>query len=183
MDGSTAIEDKMKIKYVNSGLEEHVSNEIGKFAVKAGIAIEVVAPQKPPAYAEVTWAVRDGAKAGDFLYPPCIYAKCSRCATQTWQESNKGTAHLTIQYRHTAGCAGAAIPGVPEQVPAHIAEEYTKRWAVYIRLSRKKKVVLPALTSTNTAELDRRLMAAAGQKTREELILEAKKLAATAKKG
>ena len=163
----------MKIKYVNSGLEEHVSNEIGKFAVKAGIAIEVVAAEKPPAYAEVTWAVRDGAQVGDYLYPPEIFARCSLCGTPMWQSSQKGTAHLTMQYRH---CGNRW----PEQVPEHIAQEYLKRWKAYQTLSRNRKA--PALTSTNSAERDRQLMKAAGYKTREELILEAVKLA-PAKKG
>jgi hypothetical protein len=173
----------MKLKHKGSLVVYNVPQEVGQKLVAAGLADEVVEKVIPPPAYGITWAVRDGARVEDFVYPPQIYAKCSVCAFPHWQESTKGTAHLTMQYRHKPGCAAVAVPGTVEQVPAHIAAEYEKRWAKYLSLSRNKKVVLPALTSTNTAEQDRGLMAAAGLKSREELILEAKKLAARAKKG
>ena len=160
----------------NKGSQEtyHVPTGVGKAMIHAGFAEEVVPPVTKPV-PNTTWAVRDGARVEDFVYPPVIYAKCSHCGKSEWQSSQKGTAHLTMRYRHLAGCAGVVIPGVPEQVPDHIAQEYMKRWTAYQSLSRNRKA--PALTSMNSAERDRRLMKAAGYKTREELILEAVKLA------
>jgi hypothetical protein len=166
----------MKLKDKGSLVVYNVPQEVGQKLVAAGLAVEVVAASAPElAYAEILWQVRDGAKVEDFLYPPEIFAKCSRCGNPTWQSSQKGTAHQTMQYRH---CGGRV-----EEVPEHIAQEYTKRWAAYISLSKKKKVVLPALTSR---EIDRArdalVMKDAGYKTREELILEAR-LSVPARKG
>lgn len=149
----------------NKGSQEtyHVPTGVGKAMIHAGFAEEVVPPVKK-AVPNSTWAVRDGARVEDFQYPPEIYVRCSNCGNPLWQSSNKGTAHLTVEYRHC---------GVAEKCPAEITEEYLRRWAAYKRLSRKA----PPITSTSSAERDRHLMKAVGYKTREELILEAVKLA------
>ena len=163
----------MKLKDKGSLVVYNVPQEVGQKLVAAGLADEVVAAPAPePAYAEILWRVQDGAKVGDFLYPPEIFAMCSKCGNQIWKSSQQGTAHLTIQFRHRAGCPSVTVPGVVEQIPEHIVKEYQARWSKYQSLS-KKKIVPPPLTTTNTADLDRRLMKAAGHKTREELILEA----------
>jgi hypothetical protein len=157
----------MKLKDKGSLVVYNVPQEVGQKLVAAGLAVEVVAPPEPVAYySDVTWQVRDGSRVGNFLYPPEIYAYCSRCSAKVWHGSPKGTAHLTMQFRHC---------GRPEEVPANITEEYAKRWIAYVSLSRKKNATLPPpLTSR---EIDRArdaaVMKAAGYKTREQLILEA----------
>jgi hypothetical protein len=138
----------VKIKYLATGVEEHVSNEIGNFAVKAGIAEQVFPDWKPLPVPQMYWAVRDGARVGDYLYAPSIQVKCPGCGQHTWHSSDKGTAHLTLEFRHLGGCNAM---GVPEQVPAHIAEEYVKRWTAYAALSKKgKPAAPPAITKNNS---------------------------------
>jgi hypothetical protein len=140
----------MKLKDKGSLVVYNVPQEVGQKLVASGLALEVVSAEKPPASVRMFWAVRDGAKVGDFLYPCGIFAKCSHCGVQSYQESTKGTAHETMKFRHAAGCASVTVPGIPEPVPAHIAEAYKTRWAKYISLSRNKKVVLPALTKNTS---------------------------------
>jgi hypothetical protein len=131
----------MKLRDKGSLVVYNVPQEVGQKLVAAGLAVEVVAPVEPVRNANVTWQVVDGAKVGDFLYPPEIKAFCSGCGNPQWQSSNKGTAHLTMKYRHC---------GRLEEVPAHIAEEYLKRWTAYISRSRRKTVALPALTKNDS---------------------------------
>jgi len=170
----------MKLKDKGSLVVYNVPQEVGQKLVAAGLATEVVAPVEPVRYANVTWQVVDGAKVGDFLYPPEIKAFCSGCGNPQWQSSNKGTAHLSMKYRHC---------GRLEEVPTHIAEQYLKRWTAYISLSKKKITKVappPPLTSANDNQRDAAWMRTMNEngpiyKTREQLIAEALTTAAAAK--
>jgi hypothetical protein len=149
----------------NKGSQEtyHVPTGVGKAMIHAGFAEEVVPPVKKPV-PNATWAVRDGARVGDFQYPPCIYAGCSTCGTTSWMESAKGTAHLTQVFRHCL---------IVENVPLNIAKEYERRFAEYKSRFRTKKSppLIPVIDSTVVYQ---HLAKFHGIKSHDELILAAK---------
>ena len=91
----------MQIRYEKTGEVEHVSNEVGRFAIKTGLATEVipvpttVQAKKGPS---TTWAAVRGQISGDYEEQPFIYHHCGTCGIAG--SSTGRTAHITQKIRH-----------------------------------------------------------------------------------
>ena len=144
--------------------EYHVPSGVGKAMIHAGLAEEVVAaaPKQTP---KTNWSASEGRYAGiDYQFPPFVHCTCSTCGQRQWVENPKSFA-----FRHC---------GVAEQIPNTVLEDYERLLRAYQARSKKKKE--PALT-VDTAVVDRQVMKANGIKTREELLLEHRRLNEAAK--
>ena len=86
----------MQIRYEKTGEIEHVSNEVGRFAIKTGLATEVipvpttVQAKKGPS---TTWAAVRGQISGDYEEQPFIYHHCGTCGIAG--SSTGRTAYIT----------------------------------------------------------------------------------------
>lgn len=149
----------MQIRYEKTGEVEHVSNEVGRFAIKTGLATEVipvpttVQKKKGP---NTTWAAVRGQISGDYEEQPFIYHHCGTCSLRG--SSTGRTAHLTQQIRHC---------GVVEMPPKDVVEKYVQLWNTR---EKRKRTSKPLMASSTL--VDKELAKVRGVKTHEELILE-----------
>lgn len=103
------------------------------YLISTGKFEKCEAPLTPKTYPEMKWAVRDGDPVDDMAYPPSIFYSCGACGNPGRISGPSATAQII---RHC---------GVAESVPEHIAAEYTKRRAAYLkRYPVKPKVAAPA---------------------------------------
>ena len=149
----------MQIRYEKTGEVEHVSNEVGRFAIKTGLATEVipvpttVQAKKGP---NTTWAAVRGQISGDYEEQPFIYHHCGTCGIVG--SSTGRTAHITQQIRHC---------GVVERPPQNVVEKYVELWNKREKRKRKSK---PLMASSNL--VDKELAAIRGVKTHEQLVVD-----------
>jgi hypothetical protein len=146
----------MQIRYMKTGEVEHVSNEVGKFAVKTGLASEVIpTPKQEPIILASQWAASEGRHASiDYQFPPFIVWSCGACGANSYVENP------------SEGFVGRHC-GLAEPIPSHVREKYDELMKAYKFRSRKP----PALT-LDSKLVDRQLASVRGIKTREQLAIE-----------
>jgi hypothetical protein len=115
----------MIIKYKN-GVEKHVSTDVGRGFIDAGLA-EEVKPKVERPEPNTTWKVIDGAVVGDYQHKPAIVYKCATCGNGA--VSDGPTVHKTVQFRHC---------GIVEPVPQEFANEYVRRREAYDKRGRRR---------------------------------------------
>lgn len=148
----------MQIRYEKTGEIEHVSNEVGRFAIKTGLATEVipvpttVQAKKGPS---TTWAAVRGQISGDYEEQPFIYHHCGTCGIAG--SSTGRTAHITQKIRHC---------GVVEGPPQNVVDQYVALWNTREKRKRKSK---PLMASSHL--VDQALAAVRGVKTHEQLVV------------
>jgi hypothetical protein len=116
----------MLIRYKNNGVEKHVTNEVGRGFVDAGLAVEVL-PEIDRRHPNTNWKVIDGAIVGDYQYPPAIGYRCATCGSGA--VSDGPTVHKTVQFRHC---------GIVEPVPQDVANEYVRRREAYFKRGKQR---------------------------------------------
>jgi hypothetical protein len=116
----------MQIKYLNNGVVKHVTNEVGRGFIDAGLAVEI--PSATPApKPNLKWIARPGEYIGDYQAPPYIYQHCDSCGWKGATEPSKDPDKL--QVRHCLG--------VVEKVPADVVKQYLALFHAYRSRSRK----------------------------------------------
>jgi hypothetical protein len=138
------------------------------FDVAAGLATALIAqgflevkqivPAKP--YAELKWHVSPGPIEGDYQFPPRLFHSCGGCGVRGMTESSQGTAHKSTKVYH---CGERGL-----MCPPDVAAQYEKAFAAW--KARSKKPPVEKLSPVSPAYFLR----AAGIKSKDQLILEAK---------
>jgi hypothetical protein len=124
----------------------------GYFEIKASV------PAKP--YPELKWHVSPGPIEGDYQFPPRLFHSCGVCGVRGMTESSQGTAHKSTKVYH-CGERGLMCPPL-------VAEQYENAFAAW--KARSKKPPVEKISPVSPPHLLR----AAGIKSRDQLILEAK---------
>jgi hypothetical protein len=143
----------MQIRYKETGELDHVSSEVGRFAIKTGVAEEVLPTPKASDVITTNWVAKEGRYVSiDYQFPPHVAWSCGKCGQ--WQAGP----NLNVA-RHC---------GVVDYIPSHIKSEYERLLADYKGRSRKKPQ--PAKVDSHTT--DPRQLSYFGIKTKEQLALQ-----------
>jgi hypothetical protein len=152
-------EAAMLLRNKSTNEQYHVPSGVGKAMIHAGLAEEVVAAAQKQT-PKTNWSASEGRHAGiDYQFPPFVHVGCSTCKQSRWVEN----VTPTFTFRHC---------GVAEQIPNTVLAQYGALLRAYKARSKKKEPVL----TVDTAVVDRQVMKNLGIKTREELLLEHKRL-------
>jgi hypothetical protein len=107
----------MLIKLKGTNKEEHVSQTVASVLIAMGAAVEVK-PTSTPTDKPTVWGVTG--MLSD--YPPMVTWKCPNCGQSGQQESERGTADRTAEFRH---CKKV------EKCPEDVSRNYGKAWEAF----------------------------------------------------
>jgi hypothetical protein len=85
------------------------------------------------------WAARQGMREGDYQSPPQIFHSCCTCGTKGWTESQKGTAHQSVEVRHCR---------IVDRCPGEVAAKYLELFNDWKSRSRRPVVKVSANTDS-----------------------------------
>jgi hypothetical protein len=115
------------------------------FDVAAGLAEALLAqgyvkiePEIKRPTPNAQWAARPGVREGDYQGPPKLFYSCSACGNLHTTESQKGTAHISAEFRHC---------GVVDRCPEDVAAKYQELFNEWKSRSRKSNTKKPAVSA------------------------------------
>jgi hypothetical protein len=129
----------------------HVQSSVGRALILLGAVEEYREP--PKTIQAVQWSARQGSLQGQ--YPPVIHVYCPNCSKSEFTESQKGTAHETVQQRGFAHCMGVEYP------PEVVLEDYLRLWDAWqneFQPKRRREGVLGVLGMRETVRRDLKIM-------------------------